>query len=1222
MKLIEKTWLMYGLFDCFYPGSERLTCLYNFFLYQDLYSEFQQLISLESLKNPIFRLISSISYENLLIFNKENHDKLPKIGLLLGDIYHKSLLGIDYASEFNEMQRKYMFLSEKGHNWIRLCMINSAFLKEFTENHEKYSIFIENPLLLQRNIESSISMIKQIKALEVNYDVLRIIYDEDMKKALGKEYISNRFLKELMKKAGFLVFIGDETINIPYYKLLKWNLKANPLYIENKKNNIFSDHISNIHEISMKIEKNHIFSPIAYCYMKGYGVKINEIYSIAYYYKDLLNETNYVDLLKILYKITKLMKIPILYEICYMITIELLEEFPIISMFFLAKSYFKGKFVQIDIKHSHMLYSCILAYIHVTSIDDIFIKAACKRYTQEKSQENIEKIIKEEKYVSFLLISKLYIEKKPTVKQMFSIAKNEIFKYISAKNDVFIENIDINTYREENNAKERYKELIRLNTYENPACIGQYIEILKECLKKKLHFFEKNQFFIKVEEFSKKDEIYYKFEGFYGKILGNEQECFIRKIKLFLTNFEENEKIIKKITDFSRLSDRFCIAFFGFSLELIENLVILYLFYEPFQEISLKDINNKENIERIIEILEAFDNNNQFLYGFTPQNWVFQRKTLKFIDFSLNLIENKDNFTSKDIKKLTNKEEYMVFFSSDIENTFHLSHSLYSLGVFIYFAVSEHRTSKKITEKDIENNIKSEKNIAFFIKKLLFDEKPLDLVEIKKDIAKFYGDDEKQKIIKNKEFYINIPFLSKNGVYFLKDKGYYKGEVIDNMPIKGSFSNENISFKGNFIDGRVSEGELLDFDKQISFNGSFREDLIEKGVIQNILNEDIRLNFDKNTVFLNNDFFAKYLLFSSDFLETFNNFIEKDIFSLLSSYILFMNSINISSIPPKQTIESNELYEICSNPLIFILKIPSCFSLNNRFFLYNSKISLFYIFSYDNFSIGLYRISTTKDLIQLKQPFMGIRYSYFQHREEGVFLYNTLIKGNISSNMQNQRYFDISKEYYYGKLKNHEYSYVGGLNRYKRSGFGVTIYHKSGVIYRGIYRDDELNGKGIITTMDGKYIYKGVFKENMLDFGYFYHKNGNIYIGRFEVINDEKEGYFGELEGISLDYDKIYRNYRIYGYMNGYKGEYYCIDSSKSSFILKDDENVNGEYEIFYKNGGIYRGSLKNGYKNGYGGALYRSKRAIFNYISRFLEKYELKRSNIIFEKRENPEIC
>ncbi|MDN3676949.1 TIR domain-containing protein [Flavobacterium paronense] len=156
---------------------------------------------------------------------------------------------------------------------------------------------------------------------------------------------------------------------------------------------------------------------------------------------------------------------------------------------------------------------------------------------------------------------------------------------------------------------------------------------------------------------------------------------------------------------------------------------------------------------------------------------------------------------------------------------------------------------------------------------------------------------------------------------------------------------------------------------------------------------------------------------------------------------------------------------------------------------------------------------------------------------------------------------DGTKFSYYGETVNNipngkgtgtfiEEKYTGGWKNGYRVGNGI-VTDKSGGKITGNFKDDKLNGYGILTSKD--YNYKGFFKDNKFNGkGTLISKDGDSYTGNFKN---------GVCDGIGT-----------YKYKNGdkYEGEF------KNNLF-------NGNGTINYANGDTYSGSWKNDEKDGHG---------------------------------------
>ena len=146
--------------------------------------------------------------------------------------------------------------------------------------------------------------------------------------------------------------------------------------------------------------------------------------------------------------------------------------------------------------------------------------------------------------------------------------------------------------------------------------------------------------------------------------------------------------------------------------------------------------------------------------------------------------------------------------------------------------------------------------------------------------------------------------------------------------------------------------------------------------------------------------------------------------------------------------------------------------------------------------------------------------------------------------------------------------YKGSWNfQGKKEGFGTFIDAK-GNKYSGEWKDDKLNGKGRLFSINGDY-YEGFFNNGIIEgYGMYYSKTkGYKYMGDFKnykfhgkgkLIYDDKTTYEGNFfEGYKDGEGKLTFNDGAY-----YEGHFdKNIFSGKGKFTFKDGRNYNGEWK-------------------------------------------------------------
>ena len=158
--------------------------------------------------------------------------------------------------------------------------------------------------------------------------------------------------------------------------------------------------------------------------------------------------------------------------------------------------------------------------------------------------------------------------------------------------------------------------------------------------------------------------------------------------------------------------------------------------------------------------------------------------------------------------------------------------------------------------------------------------------------------------------------------------------------------------------------------------------------------------------------------------------------------------------------------------------------------------------------------------------------------------------------------------------------YKGNFKNNKFNNKGI-LYFKNGTIeYNGNFLDNNYNGYGKLYDTNKHLIYEGNFKNNLFeDKGIIYHKNKNIhYEGLFK--NDLYNGY-----GVLYDFNKnkIYEGEFTNGIYNGYGLLY--DEETKNKIYEGNFLNgfYNGEGSLFDNNIIVYKGKFKDGLKDGKG---------------------------------------
>jgi hypothetical protein len=173
---------------------------------------------------------------------------------------------------------------------------------------------------------------------------------------------------------------------------------------------------------------------------------------------------------------------------------------------------------------------------------------------------------------------------------------------------------------------------------------------------------------------------------------------------------------------------------------------------------------------------------------------------------------------------------------------------------------------------------------------------------------------------------------------------------------------------------------------------------------------------------------------------------------------------------------------------------------------------------------------------------------------EGKFI-NGLVngKGVLKNNKGNLYIGDFvnSQRDGYGELHTNRIHYIGEFKEDKLDGKGVIEFLKEGHKYEGEFKNNEINGKGIFKWKNGD-VYQGEMSNGKMNgHGTYTYNDGQIYDG--EYINGLRDGK-GRI---------IFSNQIIYEgeFKNGHRFENGNLIDSKRNII--DDNNIDNNQEVF-----------------------------------------------------------
>ena len=149
--------------------------------------------------------------------------------------------------------------------------------------------------------------------------------------------------------------------------------------------------------------------------------------------------------------------------------------------------------------------------------------------------------------------------------------------------------------------------------------------------------------------------------------------------------------------------------------------------------------------------------------------------------------------------------------------------------------------------------------------------------------------------------------------------------------------------------------------------------------------------------------------------------------------------------------------------------------------------------------------------------------------------------------------------------------YKGEIVNDIADGYGEEIINDI-FIYKGYYKNNLPNGKGVFIKKEGEIIFNAIFKNGIPVFGSFYKEN-KIFKGTFSFQNEIQIYEF-------KSFSQIISILNIKGWV--------LISHEKTvekrgEFIKTDDINITGLYTMISDNGNYFEGTLAEGKKKGKG---------------------------------------
>ena len=264
--------------------------------------------------------------------------------------------------------------------------------------------------------------------------------------------------------------------------------------------------------------------------------------------------------------------------------------------------------------------------------------------------------------------------------------------------------------------------------------------------------------------------------------------------------------------------------------------------------------------------------------------------------------------------------------------------------------------------------------------------------------------------------------------------------------------------------------------------------------------------------------------------------------------------MEIKFVHGKINIEENELKD--KNLILFIYDlfgkdfIIKFKSIYNQIIKLNNEKIIIGIISYNN-------NSENKEIIDLSKS-LDI---FYEKLDDKIELYDFLrdIKNKYLNHLENKI------------LESEEGTYYGDFENDKKEGCGIMLY-ESGVIYAGEWKNNYINGNGILINSHDNIKMIGNFKYEELMSGKKYFSNNLLEGGIYKFRESLFEKYTKFLDLL---------NYK--GSMD--EGDWYGKLELKNGNIYEGKFNnfCDGEGTITYPNGVIYKGKWKNFKKNGKG---------------------------------------
>ena len=686
LNLIIQNFLQNGLFDCFTPNNESFHGIYLFYLYMDCFPEMNSLAHRMGLKNPLLKFLINVNWERPEIYSiiQEIETYYPENYLLLGDLYHPKVLGVNIETEFNKMQEKYTkALRNDNKAWLKVASLNESFLNHELKKQGKMkvpnAVLEESIKKINKNIDLAYKKLESFPEFLCNYELLHYQASNYSKKALE---LTN--LEHYRKLSQF----GDESILRVFFKVLKFHIK------KTDQANIKQELNTELFLIALKISHiDHEFkeAPLAFCLEKGIGITKN-FYAAFNLYRDILKKiiTSGFEIHFFCYRLAALLKnspglgleddINFFFQVAYWSLMSSINEDDYNSFYELGKMYLKGRGIEVNESYALKIYETLLRNIKEKKRDSlndqILLQLITRKITKIKKSgppaiknmnenESLKEFINTEKRNSNKIIKNWPIYK--TLSSGSSIT-SEILNTLNSLNEKFktASNLNPEDYTQKIvlpfakaqipilsnlKASEMNKEIAEAPKWKSSMknslkfSLEDFKSHITNSLMKYLHFFELKQIELNSNE--------YKLIGnhklYPAKLKHNSQIFSVKIIELGDLSTQQEPVLIflDKLEQYLKISSPYFLNIISFTLNCTLPKAQLYLFYENFSE-TLGDFieqqDQSSNISNkyffwILFIVQTFQNSGFIFSYLNETNFVITKNLIpKFVDLDYEIL--------------------------------------------------------------------------------------------------------------------------------------------------------------------------------------------------------------------------------------------------------------------------------------------------------------------------------------------------------------------------------------------------------------------------------------------------------------------------------------------------------------------------------------------------------------------------------------------------------